>query len=52
MGGTRFRNLNVVLEYPLEDEKIDVGVELITPTSDEQNAKAILTRFLASFRFR
>ena len=52
VGGTRVENLAVFCEYPLEGEKVDVGVTLITPISEEKSAKAALTQFLASFHFR
>lgn len=49
--GTSFENVTVTLELPRNGYKNDVAITLITPISEEKNAKAAFARFLASFRF-
>jgi len=51
VAGTRFENVYINLEYPLQDERLGVGVILITPASENKAAKATLSTFLASFSF-
>jgi hypothetical protein len=51
IAGTRFENVNIIFEYPLQDEKIGVGVMLIAPVSEDKSAKATLSALLASFSF-